>query len=495
MRVNQAPALAGRDAAAQIVDAHLPLIRKLVWEFIKRQEEGRFSFRELMPVAYEAARKAMGTFDPGLGFVFATHVRKRLQYALNDYAGDRDRTVPKMELRQKRYSDAWGDPDAKRAEPPKVARPLLFNEFDDGNGNRVRRYTEGPYRSNPQLIRGLGKVTRRHGKVPIIPIRSEFNDGWQASDGCGWPHARVEDDCSPGVTDPRHFVWAGDKEFKGKAPSAPAEYREWERVWANNYRKYCVRATTPDMKALLEWTDSMVGREPAYERDDGARMFENPLLLGCYLAENYQTKEDREAAEWRPVGNAKDSSRNLGLSFLPYCLRGLQTKPPRPTECFVQVRDETGHLRTRVKTFQPDERQQERRRQHHARAKAGLWGWIPDNVHMRTLNLGFEASKLKGPPLPTPKLPQPLFLPLARRAYDQGRTERRRIVELVMLSGENAKKLRAKERRIVAEVDAPWGLPNPVLLSKLREERPTWWADEEIKNHTDRWVMVSIQEY
>ena len=77
---------------AKIVDDHIPLIRKRVWNFIKRQGDWVI-YGELEAVAYEAARKAWDTFDPSKGFVYATHCRKRIRFALLDYVVDRNRVI------------------------------------------------------------------------------------------------------------------------------------------------------------------------------------------------------------------------------------------------------------------------------------------------------------------------------------------------------------------------------------------------------------------
>lgn len=281
------PALGRRDAA-KIVDDHLPLIRKLVWEFVKRHGDG-VGYYELEAVAYEAARQAGETFNPNLGFAYATHCRKRIRFALIDYVGDRNRVVKDLEFRPKQYTAAWGDPDAEK-KPWKGGRPVLLDEWFE-NGIRVRRYTPGPYKSNESLLRGNGTVTSRHGKVSFTPIRTQFADGWfKTSDGTTWKRPRIEDDGNPGVTDPRYVLWAGDKEHKGKEKPASADCSDWNRIWAANYREhrcgseYQVRPwervveATP---AALEAAD----QPKSYERADGATMIE--LAPHCYVSHAY----------------------------------------------------------------------------------------------------------------------------------------------------------------------------------------------------------------
>ena len=265
---------------SNFVDDHVPRIRKHVWAFIKRQGEG-VSYEELMPVAYEAARQAGETFDPSLGFVYATHCRKRIEYALLDYLGDRNQVVKDMELPEPRYARAWGDPDAKPRGRTKKTRPLV-EAVSYENGNRVTRYATGPYRSSPQLIRGLGAVTSKHNKVGFTPIQTQFGDGWhKPSDGTSWRRALVEDDGNQGVTDPRLVLWAGEKEAKGKEKVAPADYSDWKRIWAANYTKHCqpparlqLAPSEPDRKADLP---------EVYKRLDGASMVQ--IAENCYRAQ------------------------------------------------------------------------------------------------------------------------------------------------------------------------------------------------------------------
>ena len=455
MFFDEEPALVRRDAA-EIVNNHLRLIRNLTWDFLKKQEYERFSLRELMGVSYEAARQAWETFKPELGYVFATHCRKRIKHALNDYAGDRDRTVQKMELRPKRYAAAWGDPDAVTAKPPKGGRPLLYDEYYDENGNKVRQLTAGPYRSNAQLLRGLGTVISRHGKVPFAPIRSEFKDGWQSSDGCGWKHVRVEGDGNPGVINGHHTYRAGAKEFDDKGKHPPAESSDWNRIWADNYRKYrcwpgcqSPHAGTPIVSAAQPW----VGPQPkSYVRDDDAVMI--AVSDKCYV--NKQYFEGFEAApakilrllyavpHWRP--SLSDFLSGLRYKYFGYDF----IDPPNPI------------------FYVP-----------HKAKQNDLEGWTPGNRRWRMKD-----------PLPDRSLPLTLLLPKARIAYDKGRAARKRTVELAGQNGEDAGRLRKRERRVVAEVDAPWQLPSPEQLFEKRAERPTWLADDEIKKHADRWVMV-----
>ena len=247
--------------SAKIVDDHLPLIRKLVWNFIKRHVDG-VNYGELEAVAYEAARKAWDTFDPSKGFVYATHCRKRIRFALLDYVGDRNRVIKDVEFRPERYASAWGDPDAKTKERPKKApRPEIEAVFYEG-GNKVTRYAPGPYRSNPELLRGLGNVTKHHhGKVKFTPIGTQFGDGWfEAGNGTAWKRARIEDDANQGVTDPRHVLWAGEKEFKGKEKVAPAEYDDWKRLWAENYKRHnCLLIRRPYCPRRGEHTQASDG--------------------------------------------------------------------------------------------------------------------------------------------------------------------------------------------------------------------------------------------
>ena len=235
MRNEDMPALGRRDAA-KIVDDHLPLIRKLVWEFIKRHGDG-VGYYELEAVAYEAARQAGETFNPNLGFAYATHCRKRIRFALIDYVGDRNRVVKDLEFRPKQYTTAWGDPDAEK-KPWNGGRPVLLDEWFE-NGIRVRRYTPRPYKSNESLLRGNGTVSSRHGKVSFTPTQTQFADGrFKTSDGTTWKRPRIEDDGNPGVIDPRHVLWAGEKGAKGKEKVAPADYSDWKRTWAANYREH-----------------------------------------------------------------------------------------------------------------------------------------------------------------------------------------------------------------------------------------------------------------
>ena len=141
---------------ATVVDNDLPLIRKLTWDFLKKQEYERFSFRELMGVSYEAARQAWGTFKPELGCVFATHCRNRIKHALQDYAAGRDRTVNSIEFRPERYAAAWGEPDAEREGHSKKSRPVVIDRYYE-NGVLVRVYSPGPYRSECTASQRLGR--------------------------------------------------------------------------------------------------------------------------------------------------------------------------------------------------------------------------------------------------------------------------------------------------------------------------------------------------
>ena len=92
----------------------------------------------------------------------------------------------------------------------------------------------------PRTAQGLGNVTKHHhGKVKFTPRGTQFGDGWfEAGNGTAWKRARIEDDGNQGVTDPRHVFWAGEKEFKGKEKVAPAEYDDWKRLWAENYKRH-----------------------------------------------------------------------------------------------------------------------------------------------------------------------------------------------------------------------------------------------------------------
>jgi hypothetical protein len=463
---------------AKIVDDHLPLIRKLVWDFIKRQGEG-VSYEELMPVAYEAARQAWETFDPGRGCVYATHCRRRIRHALLDYVGDRNRVVKDMEITEKRYARAWGDPDAKPRGRTKKTRPLV-EAVSYENGNRVTRYATGPYRSSPQLIRGLGAVTSKHNKVGFTPIQTQFGDGWhKPSDGTSWRRALVEDEGNQGVTDPRLVLWAGEKEFKGKEKAAPADYSDWQKIWNANYQKHC----SPSERRNEVRVDIPVGVR-SYVRDDGDQMVEvgdhrfvSAGYVGVLIA--VATRRDVQiAVVYTPAARSTRSATATAWLRLRghHDLADWAAKGESSSRWIDFLNDPRPHLMKLATDPFVAPPWPQPFTWGAARPVAEAVPWTPGN----------RRRELRGARL-FDEWPLALFLPKARIAYDKGRADRKWVTELVA----DGKRLRAREIRAAAEVNAVWKWPNPQQLAKLRAERPTWWTGDEIKNQAERWVTVS----
>jgi hypothetical protein len=166
MFIDELPAQVRHDDTANNVDNHLPLIRKLVWTFIKKQERDRFSFRELMPVAYMAARQAGETFNPDLGFQFATHCRKRVQFGLIGQTAD-------------------GEPPLRRAgSAPPGLRPMWEDVFPGMQGAEGRPFAsaEGchrPARRQAHHPLGIGVAVARS----IDDVRQAFADWGIANQG------------------------------------------------------------------------------------------------------------------------------------------------------------------------------------------------------------------------------------------------------------------------------------------------------------------------
>ena len=287
LRNEDMPALGRRDAA-KIVDDHLPLIRKLVWEFIKRHGDG-VGYYELEAVAYEAARQAGETFNPNLGFAYATHCRKRIRFALIDYVGDRNRVVKDLEFRPKQYTTAWGDPDAEK-KPWKGGRPYsLTNGSRTGSAsgatlldriNPTNPFCEATARSPAGTARLASPLSRRNS--PMAGSRPAT-----ARHGSG-PGSRTTATLASPI--PAMSFGPGDKEAQGQREGRSADCSDWKRIWAANYREhrcgseYQVRPweraveVTP---AALEAAD----QPKSYERADGATMIE--VAPHCYVSHAY----------------------------------------------------------------------------------------------------------------------------------------------------------------------------------------------------------------
>jgi hypothetical protein len=135
-----------------------------------------------------------------------------------------------MELRPKDYGLAYGDPDAKKQ---KDKRPRIVGKYVE-NGIRYEFYSPGPYRTNAQLLRGPGKATSKHRKVPVTPSRCRYADErYRPSDGNDW--VRPAHDDNNDVIDPRAVIWAGGGE---KVRKPESDFNDWKKIWTRNYTKF-----------------------------------------------------------------------------------------------------------------------------------------------------------------------------------------------------------------------------------------------------------------
>jgi hypothetical protein len=187
-----------------IVANHLPLIRKLTKKFNKKtQERGKFSQRELVPVAVRAACEALPTFRPELGFQFATHIWKRIECALFDYVGDRDRIVHPVEMEPEHWRRCYaenGGAEPLLAEvklPPPCDIPSdnpLVEAWRRVHGvtvcpppKRERRfatYNGETVEVSSWLLKPSGHTPKlRHDKISAPPMRLDYDDNHGASTG------------------------------------------------------------------------------------------------------------------------------------------------------------------------------------------------------------------------------------------------------------------------------------------------------------------------
>jgi hypothetical protein len=164
-----------------------PLARVEAGKFWRKQERGRFQYKELLSVAVEALARSKGV----------NHARKAIKGALLDFARDGHKLVPDVEMIEDKFKRTWGEPDEPTQGPVRV-----YYE----NGVRVTVCPTAKYRTNAELLAGTGKADPKHGKVRIALGRSTYNDGWNQQIG-GQLRAKVVADKQQ-KADPKHHKQA-----------------------------------------------------------------------------------------------------------------------------------------------------------------------------------------------------------------------------------------------------------------------------------------------
>ena len=81
----------------EIVTHYKKFIYKRTWNFLRAQQPGKFSFKELYQVACLGAVLASKRFRPELGFDFSTYARQDIDGELVRYAGTRDENHQKYD--------------------------------------------------------------------------------------------------------------------------------------------------------------------------------------------------------------------------------------------------------------------------------------------------------------------------------------------------------------------------------------------------------------
>jgi hypothetical protein len=213
---------------APVVDwrDYIPLAKAETSKFYRKQERARFRYDELLGVAVEALGNAATAFDCTRNNGLAAYAIKGIRGALNDYARDAYKVVRNVETSEEEYHQTRGRPPAKQP-PPTILRvcgwalrnsdagPLTHRQLlqevlgcadvpaDTGKLSvRHTYFTDGPHRSNSQLLEGVYKVNSKHGKVSVAIGRSSYNDEWdQTFDG--WKRAKIEEEEPTSGRDPR----------------------------------------------------------------------------------------------------------------------------------------------------------------------------------------------------------------------------------------------------------------------------------------------------
>lgn len=181
--------------AAPVHDWHdyIPLAKLETNKFYRKQERGKFRYEELLNVAVQGLGAAARAFDWARNNGWATYATKGIRAALNDYVRDTYNVVRNVEMPEEEYLRTRGSPNPL---PGVIRRVCVSKEARAWHLPKYVRhtfFTDGPYRTNLQLLQGIDKVNSKHGKVSVAIGRSTYKDGWNQTIA-GWNCANIYDE-------------------------------------------------------------------------------------------------------------------------------------------------------------------------------------------------------------------------------------------------------------------------------------------------------------
>ena len=288
--------------AATVHDWHdyLPLAKSETSKFYRKQERGKFRYEELLNVAVEALGDAAIAFDCTRNNGLAAYATKGIRGALKDYVRDAYKIVRNVEMPEEKYLRTRGCPNTLLAVIRRVCVAKEARAWNLPKYVRHTFFTDGPYRTNLQLLQGVYKVNSKHGKVSVAIGRSTYKDGWNQTIG-GWNCANIYDEDRARTAAIEYaYVGAAVGSRRAMVAAMRTALSDGMRLTQPVVRKSHERAADTMSIVIRKARRAL---KPSYIRDDGAAMIEiKPHECVNFKFED-ATYADAGAREFSPPGD------------------------------------------------------------------------------------------------------------------------------------------------------------------------------------------------